>query len=83
MMALTGIPPYTDALPIEYSLRCSWARRYVVFTGSKMIGDVKARAKERATIMGATFVNARTTPFMQCECGQALDFAPDDSMMVN
>jgi hypothetical protein len=44
------------------------------------IGDAKARAEERATEMKATFVDSRVTPFMQCSCGQPLDFTSDDSL---
>ena len=47
-----------------------------------MIGNDEGRAKERAANMGATFIDARSTPFMTCECGQALEFLPDESLMV-
>ncbi|HKS39366.1 MAG TPA: hypothetical protein VJX74_02045 [Blastocatellia bacterium] len=80
---ITGIPNYTGALPIEYSLRCSCARRYVVFTGMGVqIGDAMGRAKERATEMKARFIDARSTPFMNCECGELLEFLPDERLMV-
>lgn len=83
-MAMTGIPPYSDRPPLEYSLRCHCARRYLVFTGMGRIGgDAEVRARERAEEMKATFVDSRSTPFMQCFCGQVLDFLPDDSLMVN
>jgi hypothetical protein len=82
-MAITGLPPY-GALPIEYSLRCLCARRYLIFTGmGRIVGDGEVRAKQQAEEMKATFVDSRSTPFMQCSCGQVLDFAPDDSLMVN
>jgi hypothetical protein len=82
-MAVTGIPDYIGALPIEYSLRCACARRYVIFTGNgPMIGNAISRAKERAEQMNAAFIDARSTPFMNCDCGQSLDFMPDDSMAV-
>ena len=81
---ITGIPNYTGALPIEYSLRCSCTRRYLVFTGmGAMIGDARTRAEERATEMKAIFIDARSTPLMNCDCGQALDFMPDGSVIVN
>ena len=81
---ITGIPPYTDALPIEYSLLCLCLRRYLVFTGQgAMIGDAEGRARARAEQMQARFIDARSTPFMNCECGQALDFMPDGSVIVN
>jgi hypothetical protein len=83
-MAITGIPNYTGALPVEYSLRCACKLRYVVFTGKgAMIGDAKARAEERAAEMRAVFVDAREIPFMICECNQVLDFLPDGSVAVN
>ena len=79
-----GIPDYTGAIPIEYSLRCVCARRYLVFTGmGRIVGDAETRARERAASIKATFIDARSTPFMQCECGQVLDFMPDGSVMVN
>ena len=81
---MTGLPPYSGALPIEYSLRCACARRYLIFTGmGRIVGDAEVRAKQRAEEMKAMFVDSRETPFMQCSCGQALDFLPDDSLMVN
>jgi hypothetical protein len=79
---ITGLPPY-GALPIEYSMRCLCDRRFVVFTGARQsIGDAEGRARERAANLGATFVDARSTPFMNCECGQALEFLPDESLML-
>jgi hypothetical protein len=82
-MAATGIPPYSDRPPIEYSLRCLCARRYLVFTGmGAMIGYASGRAKERAEDMKAMFIDARSTPFMNCECGEALEFLLDDSMLL-
>ena len=81
---ITGLPPYSGELPIEYSLRCVCARRYLVFTSmGAIISDSRARAKERAAQMKALFIDARLIPFMNCECGQALDFMPDDSVIVN
>lgn len=80
---ITGIPPYSDKPPIEYSLRCSCARRYVIFTGQgAQIGDAEGRARKRAKQMQAIFIDARSTPFMNCDCGQSLDFMPDDLMAV-
>lgn len=74
-MAIIGLPAYQ--VPVEIGVRCICSHYYVVFTGKgRVIGDAEARARERATNMGATFVDARSTPFMQCGCGQALDFAP-------
>jgi len=48
----------------------------------RIVGDSRARAKQRAEEMKAIFVDSRVTPFMQCSCGQALDFTSDDSLMV-
>ena len=80
---ITGIPYYTGALPIEYTLRCSCSRRYLVFTGmGRIVGDAETRARERAEQMQAQFIDARSTPFMNCDCSQFLDFMPDDSMVV-
>ena len=80
---IPGIPDYTGALPIEYSLRCSCARRYLIFTGmGRIVGNAEVRAKLRAEEMKATFVDSRVTPFMQCSCGQLLDFTSDDCESV-
>ena len=75
--------PLTGALPIDYSLRCSCTRRYLIFTGmGRIVSDAETRAREQAASIKATFIDARSTPFMQCECGQVLDFMPDDSLIV-
>jgi hypothetical protein len=80
---ITGIPDYTGTLPIEYSLRCVCGLRYLVFTRQgAMIGDAESRARERAEKMQAQFIDARSTPFMNCDCGEVLEFLPDDSMLV-
>lgn len=79
-----GIPDYTGALPIEYTVRCLCARRYLVFTGmGQIVGDSRARAKQRAEEMKATFVDSRVTLFLQCSCGQVFDFMPNPSLIVN
>jgi hypothetical protein len=77
-MAITGIPPYTNIPPVECSVRCACGLRYLIFTG-----DDESGAQPRAVEMGATFINAREVPFMNCECGQVLDFTTDDSLTVN
>ena len=80
---ITGIPDYTGALPIEYSLRCTCARRYLVFTGmGRIVGDAEVRAKQRAKEIKATFVDSRSTPFLQCSCGQLLDLTVDVTTRV-
>lgn len=82
-MAITGIPNYSGALPIEYSLRCLCGLRYLVFTGmGRTVGDAMSRAKERAEQQKAHFIDARQNPFMNCSCGQLLDFLPDESARV-
>jgi hypothetical protein len=80
---ITGLPPYSGGLPIEYSLRCSCARRYLVFTGmGRIVGDAEVRVMQRAEEIKATFINASETPFRLCPCGQVLDFLPDVSLML-
>ena len=65
-----GIPDYTGALPIEYSLRCTCARRYLVFTGmGRIVGDAETRACEQAQEFSAIFIDARSTPLMNYQCG--------------
>ncbi|MGA9773682.1 MAG: hypothetical protein WBV94_31920 [Blastocatellia bacterium] len=64
-------------------MRCSCARRYLVFTGAgAVIGDAPGRVRERAGQMQARFIDAREIPFMNCECGELLDFTADDTALV-
>jgi hypothetical protein len=68
---ITGLPPYTP--PFVESVYCYCRAHYRVFVGCE---DYQARfAEKEAQEMGAVFVDARRTPFYQCECGQVLDFA--------
>jgi hypothetical protein len=76
---ITGIPDYTS--PIEQSLRCPCGLLYVVYIGDDISSD-EYGACERAARIGARFVNARDIPFMNCECGQVLDFRADESALV-
>lgn len=76
---ITGIPHYTD--PIEQSVRCLCGLRYLVLM-REGLGDYESRAKERAKIIHARFIDARQTPFMVCRCGEFLDFMPEASLMV-
>lgn len=76
---ITGIPAYKS--PIEQSLRCVCGIRYLVLM-SDSIGDAEGRARARAEAIRSTFVDARLTPFMMCECGQALDFVEEVSTAV-
>jgi hypothetical protein len=38
--------------------------------------------KKRAQQMNADYVDARSTPFLLCACGQLLDFLPDEPGLV-
>ena len=79
---IIGLPPYQT--PVEIGVRCICLRYYVVFTGTgRIVGDAIGRAKERARNMNAVFVDARSTPFLECSCGQALDFLPDETLTIN
>lgn len=81
-MAITGIPNYDGSLPVEYSIRCLCSRRFLVFTGAKIVGDAEGRAKERAGQLNATFVDLRQTPFMSCDCGEVIDFTVTDEAVT-
>jgi len=78
-MAITGIPDYRP--PIEQSLRCSCGARFVVFLGGG-IGQAEARARERAAMLKAQFVNAEISPWLVCGCGQLLELMPEGSLSV-
>jgi hypothetical protein len=68
---ITVLPPYTP--PVVESVYCYCRAHYQVFVGVEVY---QARfAEKEAKEMGAVFVDARRTPFYQCECGQVLDFA--------
>lgn len=75
MIMITGLPAYRE--PIEQSLRCVCGIRYLVLM-SDSIGDTEARARERAEMIRARFIDARLTPFMNCECGEFLDFTTEE-----
>ena len=75
---ITGLPPYRS--PVAESVRCYCRNFYFVFTGE---ADIQAtKAQQIAEDIGATFIDARSTPIYQCECGQVLDFMPEASLMV-
>ncbi|MEN3332699.1 MAG: hypothetical protein V7641_2064 [Blastocatellia bacterium] len=79
-MAITGIPPYSHATPIECSVRCACGRRYLIFNpGAQSIGDAEGRARERAAEMHCSFINSARAPFKLCACGACLDFSPGES----
>jgi hypothetical protein len=54
--------------------------RYAVFTGAIVVGDGFELVKARAEADGLLFVDARAMPFMNCECGKALNFSPCESV---
>lgn len=76
---ITGIPPYQS--PVEQSLRCVCGLRYLVLM-REGLGDYEGRARERAEMIHATFVDARQTPFMNCSCGEFLDFTIEDQTAI-
>jgi hypothetical protein len=61
---ITGIPQ--NKLSIRRCLRCGCGERYIVLIRDGM-GEVEARAKARAEMIKATFVDARSIPLLQCE----------------
>jgi len=72
-MAVTGIPDYTSAPPVECFVRCVCGLRYLIFTGND-----ESTARARAVEMRVTFIDARAVPFMNCECGEVLDSTNDE-----
>ena len=75
---ITGLPPLV--VPVEQLLRCSCGLRYVVFIGGCAVDDLACGvARERTKQMNARFVDARISPFMNCECGALLDFTAVDA----
>jgi len=76
---ITGIPAYGE--PIEQSVRCVCGIRYLVLM-REGLGDYEGRAKERAKVIHAKFIDAREQPFLLCRCGQLLDFAPEQSAFL-
>jgi hypothetical protein len=75
---ITGLPPYMP--PVVEDVRCLCRTHYRVFVG---VEDYRAEFAEReAQRLGAHFVDARVTPFVVCECGEALDFALESSLIV-
>ena len=78
-MAITGIPPYTT--PTEQTLRCLCGRFYLVRLAP---GEDRGldQTRDRADELGAIFIDTRSTPFMNCDCGQMLDFTSEASAFV-
>jgi hypothetical protein len=82
-MAITGLPPYKA--PIEQSLRCACQMRYLVFLGGSPRFDnaLASAAQDNAAMLDAHFVDARSTPWMNClTCGVVLDFSEEISPVV-
>lgn len=80
---ITGIPDYKE--PIEQSLRCTCRTRYVVFLGGagRFYNALCSAAQDHAKMLRAVFVDARSTPWMNCqECGGLLDFTNEASRVV-
>jgi hypothetical protein len=79
---LEGIPPYKS--PISQTLRCVCGHRYLVYLGAPSLFDDRAceAAREDAGRRGCQFIDARLTPFMNCECGQLLDFSSECSLTI-
>lgn len=76
---ITGLPGYVP--PVVEDVYCHCRAHYRVFVG---VEDYQAQfAEKEAGELGAVFVDARVMPFVICECGQALDFAIESSLMVN
>jgi hypothetical protein len=75
---ITGLPPYRE--PITQNVRCVCRAYYRVYVGSE---DYQAKFAEKiAQEIGAIFIDARATPFYQCECGQVLDFTTEASVLI-
>jgi hypothetical protein len=75
---ITGLPAYKA--PLAESVRCYCRSFFLVFTGEM---DCQAReAQKQAEKIGAIFIDARSTPFCLCECGQVLDFTPECTLIV-
>jgi hypothetical protein len=75
---ITGLPSYKP--PTVEDVHCYCRRVYRVYVGCE---DYQANFAERiAQEIGAIFIDARATPFYQCECGQALDFTTETTLMI-
>jgi hypothetical protein len=79
---ITGLPAYRT--PIEQSLRCVCGQRFVVCLGAPFPFNEQAfeASRERAEQMGARFIDARSTPWLICSCGEVLVFVEDAAAVV-
>ena len=55
--------------------------RFVVYLGGG-IGQAEGRARERAAMLRAQFVNAELMPWLACGCGQLLELMPEGSYTI-
>ena len=76
---VTGIPPYIA--PAFQAVRCPCGRYYLVFTGDGLRAQEDHR-RAQAETMGAQLVDARSPPFLTCECGEVLDFSAEGCGLV-
>ncbi len=51
---------------------------FSALTATGNVADLKRRARMRE----ARLIDARSTPFMRCECGEVLDFTQEGSALV-
>jgi hypothetical protein len=79
---ITGLPDYRP--PIEQSLCCVCGQRFVVYLGAPFPFNERAfeAARERAGQMGARFIDARSTPWLICSCGEVLILVEDVAVGV-
>ena len=79
---ITGLPDYRP--PIEQNVRCVCGQRFVVYLGAEFPFDNRAfeAAREWAEQMGARFIDARSTPWLICSCGEVLLFVEDAAAVV-
>jgi hypothetical protein len=74
---ITGLPDYRP--PIEQSLRCVCGLRYLVYLGAPLAFDEQAleAATDHALMLRARFIDAPSTPWLICSCGEVLVFVED------
>lgn len=71
-----SIPPYGAATPAVVNITCVCRQRYVVINGEP--DECGERVRRLAARRGALVVDARTHPFLNCACGEPLDFSAGD-----